>query len=222
MKPIPHPLHLVFILAGVLLLAACNKERIRGSGPVTTESRSVQNFNGIRMSGSSNVHVTKGNSFSVQVKGYSNLLPYFETNVNGTTLELQYRDNVNVTNSNIEVFVTLPELEKLHSSGSATTDVKGNFISDVLDVSISGSGNFSFDGGSANQFTQSISGSGSIRAFGLQAGKADISVSGSGLSEVQVTSRLHVDISGSGKVYYKGTPQITSNISGSGQLIHKD
>ena len=210
-----------FLLAGILFLASCTKERITGSGPTTTETRSVSNFNKVRVSGSASVHITRGNAFLVQVKGYSNLLPYFETALNGSTLELHYRDGVSVSNNNIEVFITMPEITSLRSSGSTTADIKGPFDSDVLDVNISGSGNVLIEGAVVNQFRLSVSGSGNLNAFGMVAIRADIDISGNGKTEVTVTDHLNVDISGSAVVYYKGTPTIESDISGSGKLISR-
>lgn len=210
-----------FLFAGLLFLASCTKERIKGSGPTTTETRNVSNFTKVTVSGSNSVHIVNGNSFSVQVKGYSNLLPYFETELNGSTLELHFRNGVSVSNNNIEVFITMPQITSLRSSGSTNADIKGPFNCDVLDVNISGSGNVLIEGAVADQFKLSVSGSGNLKAFGMVAVRADIGISGSGKTEITVTDQLKVDISGSAVVYYKGTPtSVESEISGSGKLIH--
>ena len=211
----------IFLLAGILVLASCNKERIKGSGSITTDTRSISNFNKVSVSGSTTVHITNGNAFSVQVKGYSNLLPYFETQLNGSTLELHYRNGVNVSNNNIEVLITMPEITSLQSSGSTTADIKGPFNCDALSVNISGSGDVLIEGAVANQFKLSVSGSSDLKAFGMVALRADLDISGNGKAEVSVTSHLKVDISGSAVVYYKGTPTIESDISGSGKLISR-
>lgn len=210
-----------FLLAGLLALASCTKERIRGSGSTTTETRNVSNFNKVAVSGSNNVHIAKGTSFSVQVKGYTNLLPYFETELNGSTLELHFRNRVSVSNNNIEVFITMPEIASLQSSGSTTADIKGPFDSENLDVNISGSGDVLIEGAVANQFRLSVSGSGNLKAFAMVAIRADIDISGNGKAEISVTDHLKVGISGSAVVYYKGSPAIESNISGSGKLISR-
>lgn len=168
------------------------------------------------------MHITNGNTFSVQVKGYSNLLPYFETELNGSTLELHFRYGVSASNNNIEVFITMPQITSLRSSGSTTADIMGPFNCDVLDVNISGSGNVFIEGAVVNQFRLSVSGSGNLKAFNMVAVRADVDMSGNGKSEVTVTDQLKVDISGSAVVYYKGTPtSVESEISGSGKLIHR-
>jgi len=223
MKPTFFTMSKLFLLfAGLMALASCNKERIKGSGSTTTETRSVSNFTKVNISGSGSVHITKGNSFSVQVKGYSNLLPYYETELNGGTLELHYRNGVSVSNSNIEVLITMPEIASLRSSGSTTSDIKGPFDCNTLDVNVSGAGDVLIEGAVVNQFNLSVSGSGTLKAFGMTAVRADIDISGSGKTELTVTGHLKVDVSGSGTVYYKGSPAVVeSDISGSGKLIHQ-
>lgn len=221
MKPVQFSIPKLFLLAGLLALFSCNKERVTGSGATSTENRNVSNFVKLDLSGSTKAYITKGNQFSVQLKGYSNLLPYFETEVNGNTLQLHFRDGVSVRNNNVEVYVTMPELTELRGSGATTANIKGGFNSDVLSVDVSGSGNVQIEDGTTNQFIQTVSGSGILKAFGLTADKAVINVSGSGTSEVTVASQLKVNISGSAVVYYKGTPAVESNISGSGKLIQR-
>lgn len=213
---------LSFAVVGLLTMAACTKERITGSGATITEDRATSNFTKVSTSGSTNIHITHGATFKVQVKGYENLISYMETKVINNTLEIGYKNLVSIKNDNVEVFVTMPVLESINTSGSADVDVKGAFTgTGTLHVSISGSGNIDIETGDAQLFKSSISGSGNIRAFGLVAQSADVSISGSGSTEVRATNHLKVGISGSGFVYYKGQPVVETSISGSGELVHR-
>jgi hypothetical protein len=212
----------LFLFAATLfILASCSKDRITGEGAVTTEDRNVSNFTKVSTNGSTDVHIVKGTSFSVQVKGYSNLLPYFETKLHNNTLEVGYRNGTNVRNDNLEVFVTMPAFDGANISGSANIDVKGAFTSNVVDASISGSGNIDIESGTSQVFDIDISGSGNVRAFGLTADRAEVSLSGSGTAEVKAVTHLKANIAGSGNIYYKGLPAIESSVSGSGKLVHR-
>ncbi|MBK7882984.1 MAG: DUF2807 domain-containing protein [Chitinophagaceae bacterium] len=212
----------IIILGFAGIFIGCNKERVTGSGAILTEQRGLNGFNTIYISGSTNVYVTKGLNYKVEVKGYENLLPYFEAEIDNNTLQLGYKNNVNVKNDNVEVFVTLPELKGLSLSGSGNITTTGNFEGNSsFQTNISGSGNIKFSEGTTKNYTSSITGSGNIKAFGLAAEHADISISGSGNNEVNATGKLKVKISGSGNVYYKNTPAITTTISGSGAVIPK-
>lgn len=156
----------------------------------------------------------------MKVKGYSNILPYFETNVINGTLEMGFRENVNVRHNNTEVFVTLPVLNGLSVEGSGDIISTGNFTdNNQFETNIAGSGSITLENGAAANFSTSILGSGDVNAFGFTTEKATIEVAGSGDTKITATDKLKVQIAGSGNVYYKGSPNVTATISGSGRVI---
>ena len=69
----------IAVISAMLSLLSCSKERISGNGSTITETRNISNFTAISASGSTNVYINQGAAFRVEVKGYSNLLPYYET-----------------------------------------------------------------------------------------------------------------------------------------------
>ncbi len=210
----------VVFAAVMLTLISCSKERITGNGSVITETRNINNFKSVSVSGSTNVYITEGAVFKVEVKGYNNLLPYFETKLVNTTLELGYKENTNVRNDNTEVFITMPVLEGLVTEGSGNISTTGTFSGTTnFNVNTFGSGNVSISQGSSQNFYSSIEGSGNINALNFVADKVEATISGSGNVEITANNTLKVVIAGSGNVYYRGTPIITSTISGSGSII---
>lgn len=211
-----------FFYAFVLIVMfSCRKERITGSGPVSTEQRNVSGFSSVNVNGSSKVFITQGNTIDVKVIAYSNLIPYLETKVQNETLLIAYKSNANIQNDNSEIYITMPVLTSLTTSGSGNINSTGNFSDiDHLNVSISGSGNISIEKGVAKSYSISISGSGNVNSFGLSAKLADVNISGSGNAELTVLENLKARINGSGNIYYMGNPSIiNSDISGSGKLI---
>lgn len=207
-------------VAAILSLLSCTKERVSGNGPIITESRNPGHFSVVELSGSSRAHISQGAAFSVSVRGFGNLLPYFETKLVNGTLLLAYRNNVNVSNDNIEVFITMPSLNGLRLAGSGEIDANGNFpLVPRFDTRIAGSGNIRIGAGASQQFFSVIEGSGNLYAAGFITEKADIFTNGSGNTEITVNSELKVRITGSGNVYYHGVPAITSHITGSGAVI---
>jgi Putative auto-transporter adhesin, head GIN domain len=210
------------IVCVMLSLLSCSKERISGNGSTVTEIRNVNNFTGVSASGSTRVYISQGATFKVEVKGYSNLLPYYETRIVNNTLQLGYQQNVNIKNDNTEVFITLPVLNAISLYGSADISTTGTFDGNTdFTTSISGSGNIHFSNGTTQNFTSSIAGSGNIYTLNMVAAKAETIISGSGNIEITAGNELKVKISGSGNVYYKGTPVINKIISGSGAVIPK-
>ncbi len=209
----------MLVFAGIAL-TGCEKENITGSGTVLTEDRAVTGFTEVVTRGAANVYITQGVDFNVQVKDYNNLLPHFETKLNGKALEVGFTPNTNVKNSRAEVFITMPTLEAVKTEGSGNITTNGIFgLVNLFKASIVGSGNINIENASALQFKTYIAGSGDIKAFGMIASEAATQTDGSGDVELTATSKLDVRIAGSGSVYYKGTPTVSVNISGSGQVV---
>lgn len=204
-----------------LLLLSCNKEKVSGSGAVGTETRSVSGFYSVSSFGSTEVFISKGNEFSVSVKGFENLVPHLKTFVQNGTLIIRFDNNVNVTNDNTEVYITMPSLTSVSGQGSGDIKVSGQFIGmDNFSATTSGSGDVEIENGNTTNFNAKISGSGDIESFGFQSQNTTISINGSGDAEVSVSKSLKATLSGSGNVYYKGNPEIIEPaISGSGQII---
>ena len=219
---IPVTMYKFLLLFGLALMLSCNRERIKGNGPIQSDERKVNSFTKVSVSGATNVFVTKGSDYKVEVKGSENLLQDFTTEVVNNSLELHFKPGAIINTGKLEVYVTMPQLAGLSSSGSGGIDVKGAFASPRLDAFITGSGTIRIEGGTAESFVESIIGSGKVFAFGLLANNADITVSGSSVSEVSVARQLTAKISGSAVVYYKGNPTIQSIVSGGGKLLRRD
>lgn len=67
-----------------------------------------------------------------------------------------------------------------------------------------------------------VSGSGDYSGFPIQANECNVSISGSGTAEVYANDILNVTIDGSGDVLYKGNPVLSQNISGSGDVVNRN
>lgn len=211
----------LFFLIALAAFTSCKKERISGSGTVSTESRNVANFYNVSVNGSSKVYIVPGNSFDVKVKAYENILPFIETKIQNGSLWIGYINNANITNDNSEVYISMPLLNGVSVSGDANIDVTGNFLnSDNFTASVSGSGNIAIANGAATNYQIKISGSGNVKSFGFTAQNAIVSIDGSGNAELSVVLSLKATINGSGNVYYKGNGvAVDSKLSGSGQVI---
>ena len=220
-------------------LSSCRKFfGIEGNHNLTSESRYESGFSEIKSSSDINVYIEQDSAFDIVVEAEENLLPYIETKLDHSCLEIEIKHGRNLINHYpINVFVKGPYFSEISLSGS------GNIICDTLDynniyfklsgsgdisavaycdkteVKISGSGKVTLSG-QASQTDYKISGSGKIKAFGMETGDAFCNISGSGDIYVFVNDLLDVNISGSGTVYYRGTPQVVVTISGSGKVIH--
>lgn len=187
-------------MAIIIALTSCEKENIIGSGPIETQQRTAFGFTKVDVNGTSSVNITYGTSFKVEVRGYSNLLSSLETKVNGDVLTVGYKNGTSITNDNSQVFITMPLLTKLSTTGDSRVNINS---------------------GTANNFEAIITGASTIEGPGFTAKNANVTIEGSGSAAFTVTDRLHAKITGSGVVYYKGNPTVTSQIIGSGTVIKR-
>ena len=210
------------LLLSVFFLGSCRKHFIKGEGPIETEIRSVSDFSEIVADGSIDVTVVKDNEYKVVLTGYGNLIPIFETKVNGDRLTLQYENRYhNVRNDNLEIEVHTPYVEKLVLNGSGDAVITSGFVQEKIEGKINGSGNISVNNCEVTTLTADINGSGTFKSTSTEADNVFTYISGSGDIYVHVNEFLKVRSSGSGDVWYSGDPDITDiDISGSGD-VHK-
>ena len=210
----------VFIGLFTAVLSSCSKEHLEANGNKISELRNPGKFDGVSSSGSNRVFIGQGEEFRVELRGSSNLINSYETKVRGNILELGYR-NVSVNDDDIEVYVTMPEVEFLALSGSGEMNVRGNFPAQInFSLRISGSGDIRLhDVMEVKNADIELSGSGKARLENLQAENADVDISGSGDVWISVSGHLRSRISGSGQVFYKGDPELDSRVSGSGKVV---
>jgi hypothetical protein len=210
---------LLFFSFLLLALTGCFRDRLVGSGSITSETRSQSstNFNTIRIQGGMDVVIKQGDLVKVVASDYENLLPYLETRLSGNTLVIDYRDNAWISNSAGKVTITMPKLVEVELNGSGDVSTDGHFRFDDLLLNISGSGDFNF-AGSAKKTNIRISGSGDIRAFDMPCDSVRVIISGSGNVQVNVKDILDATISGSGDIVYKGNPSVNSQVTGSGRV----
>ncbi|WP_266204760.1 head GIN domain-containing protein [Pontibacter kalidii] len=233
----------VLQLAAVALLgalSACgNLLCLEGEGDVERRTLELSRFSGVEVSGGTKVYIRQGNQQSVEVRGQANILDELDTEVQGDgTWEIEFERCLG-THETVEVYITVPELEKASVGGSGTVELVDVFKSRSFQSSVSGSGSVLLRLATENLDAR-ISGSGTIRAAGvadvqdvsisgsgkylatdLDSRRVEVSVSGSGRAEVEAEDRLEADISGSGRVYYSGSPDVRSSVSGSGKVIKK-
>ncbi len=228
----------IFLVSIMLWNTGCRKfPFLEGNGSVVTEIRQSVSFNRIDNQGEFNVYYIPDTVFRVEIEAESNLIPYIRTTVNGNTLEIDSRENLN-SNYAMKVFVYSPVLVGVELSGSGLIVVQ-NAASGTFDVGLSGSGNIYGDVNTA-YFNSTLSGSGEIdfsmisdnvKAIISGSGKiklagqcyyGDYKISGSGNIE---SFNLHLTecyakISGSGNIYTSVNDKLNVIISGSGNLYY--
>lgn len=217
-------------------------EKIEGDGNLKKETRQVNNFTGVLVSGNVNVELAYGDSKNITVEADQNLLPYIETLVENGNLVVKTKDRVSIKSRNkLIVRASLTKVQRLRVSGSGNISGNGDFSNDSrtdiavsgsgninvginsfneTKINISGSGNVTLRGKSTNNIDASISGSGNIDCAEVAANDVFAHVSGSGNIKVYANKSIDAKVSGSGNIYYKGSASnINLKSSGSGKII---
>ena len=91
-----------------IIFCSCNS--ITGSGNIITETRTVNNFNGIKSSGSIDVEIVNDGTESVKVEADDNVAKYVVTKVEDGILEVHYKSSMSFNNTHVKVYVSQPNI----------------------------------------------------------------------------------------------------------------
>jgi hypothetical protein len=193
------------ILLAALILSGCGFQMVTGSGRIASETRNVSGFTSVTLAGIGNVYLTQGTTESVRIEAEDNLIPYFDTSVQGSTLKIGIKDRYMgislLPTQPVRFYVTLPRIETVTLAGSG----------DILAGTIR-----------ADSFGISLLGSGNISTGTLDATNVDIHLNGSGKVTLgTVTAReVTANIAGSGDIQLDtlAADKITSKTAGSGNI----
>lgn len=234
---------ILIIGAAFMLFFACKGifNKVKGTGPMETEIRSLKDFKGVQLGASADVYMTQAADFKVTVEAQKNIAELLETSVEGGILKIYFKKSAgNVDYDKLIVHVEAPLFESVDLLGSGNMVAQNAFKGDKLSLSITGSGDVRVKdatynsikaelsgsgdlevGGTAESSDLSLSGSGDVHAQNLKSKKADVSITGSGDIDCQVETTMDASVTGSGDIHYKGDPSVKSRITGSGSIEKK-
>ena len=203
-------------------LAACGgsqhsitgpSENVIGSGRVVTESRSVQGFNAVSLSGVGRLTIEHTGVESLSITAEDNILPLLTSEVRGGVLFLGPRGGTSISQSrDIEYRLTVRELDEMALSG-VTEAFAPELDTDLLRIAISGVSSITA-GGRADRQGIAISGASRYDAERLVSRSARLNVSGVSTAVVRVSDLLEGEVSGASVVEYFGSPVLRVNVSG--------
>lgn len=211
---------IVLFFCVILIGLGCSKESLSPNGKQVTEVRSTAPFTVVSVSGSSEVTISYGEGFKVEVAGSDNLVTKFRTRVVNNELQLKY-DGVNVPKDDVHVNIQMPRLFGIRISGSSDMEISGIFpLVETFSAVISGSGNIRLQSLMlADQLIVELAGSGNADLQKAIVEQADVVIAGSGNLRAAVNDHLKVKINGSGNVYYVGSPVLKTSVTGAGKVI---
>lgn len=199
-------------------------KQVEGSGNVVKQNRPAQEeFSSISVSEGLEVIVEQGTVRSIVVEADDNLHQHIKTEIKNKKLEISSDANISGTSTK-RIIVTLPHIDEVTASSSATVKSKSTLTGESMAFSVSsganmditvdaenvslesGSGAFMKVNGKAEDLQAESSSGGTVNAKGLTAQTVQAEASSGGTTYVNPVEKLSADASSGGTVLYTSTP----------------
>lgn len=220
----------LMLIASLALFNSCKIETTKDLGPETTETKEVDTFSVLSVSGSSDVVFIPSDTFSVTVtapqKAHDRLVATVEngemriSEKNPDTKDVKWVVRNTGTPAS-KIVVRAPYLTGIRINGSGSVRCDGAMNTQSLWMWIMGSGEISMAHIAAQSVDATITGSGDIEATLAQVGKTCAEVTGSGEISMKLRNcgAVNATITGSGDIELSGTAQtLKQTTQGSGDI----
>ena len=225
-----------------LFFYSCNfvSGGLDGSGNITKQNRPIKEvFESISANEGLEVILEQGPGRTIMVEADDNFHAHIKTEVKGGTLEISTDEDLG-SGGTKRIYVTLPHLEKVEATSSASVTSKGTLRSETIDLTSSSGGNIDVtveahdlalgadsggqmkvNGKADNLQTEASSGS-MIDAKGLTAESVIAESSSGGTAYVNPVESLTADASSGGHIKYTTTPSKLDKKTSSGGNVEQD
>ncbi|HEY5692220.1 MAG TPA: head GIN domain-containing protein [Cyclobacteriaceae bacterium] len=225
-------MRLIVFIIGIFLLTAAQ------ATAQSIETRSVGSFSGIKAAEAIDVYLKKGDKESVRVEVTGTKLSDVITEVSGSYLKI-HMENGNYRKTNVKVYVTYVDLEKLYASSASNVFSEGPIKALTMDISVSSAATveISLDAsevsadvssagdivleGKCRSLEVEASSAGDIDAYRLESENVRARASSAGSIKLTATKELDARASSGGDVRYRGNPIKTNTDSSSGGSVKK-
>ena len=196
-------------------LTGCNlistTDRVKGSGIIKTEKRSLAPFDSLEVSCHGSIQVHTQGQEGLEISGDDNIIPLITTEVNNGILYIRSSREYN-SRDNLGIVVSAPDIKKFVFSGAGKANLS-NVKNDRVEIALTGAGSFTASG-ETKEADITLSGAGSVDAKNLHAVNAKVNSTGVGNVEIYVTGQLDAKTSGVGGINYYGSPKIVNRQAG--------
>lgn len=222
-------------LLGALSAVGCS-QTVRGSGPLTKESRQVGAFHGIRVGGAFQVTVKRGSKTSVTIEAQKSLLSRITTRIDAGQLIIETRGSMS-TDQPFRAYITTPNLDAIDVNGavhlksdpmsasqisvsaSGASEVNWTIRTKSLTAGLSGASQVQLFG-STDTLNAKLSGASQLMAGRLIANSVKIDASGASQANVHAEHTLKAEASGGSQIRYSGKPVLVHKAATGGSSIN--
>ena len=191
------------------------------------EVRDVAEFTKISFGYPGKLYLKQGSPQRVEIEADDDVLKEIETEVSGGRLRISKESgwfDWSLTDEKITVWVTVPDIEAVHVSGSGDIIGQSKIKTHDLDLGFSGSGSLTLEVDAGGEVEADISGSGNMELSGTcRSFESDVSGAGRVQLSIHIQEYADLAISGSGKILASGAADVVkARISGSGKVLAAD
>jgi hypothetical protein len=206
-------------LVCALLVTGCGFGAIRGNGHITTDQRTVGDFNEIETGGQFDIEWRTGPPF-LSITTDQNLLQYIDSEVIDNRLRLHSSGHIWPTRG-VKVIVSSQTRNGARLTGAVELTAK-QLSGTKFYFQSRGASKVRLDG-TVDELLADMTGASELEANDLHTRTAEVSTTGAADAEVNVSDSLKVSITGAGKVTYSGNPpKVEKHIAGAGSIRHHD
>lgn len=204
----------------------------------SSEVRSVGSFSGIKSAEAVDVYLKQGDKESVRVETTGASLSDVITEISGTYLKVHMASG-NYRRSNVKVYVTYVNLNKISASSASNVFSEGTIKTSSIEINassaasvevsldanevtadVSSAGDIVLEG-KARSVEAEASSAGDIDAYRLESESVRARANSAGSIKVTATKSLDARASSGGDVRYRGNPMKTNTDSSSGGSVKK-
>jgi Putative auto-transporter adhesin, head GIN domain len=217
-----------------------NPNKIKGSGNIINEERTVPFFNSINHNTVGQVNITYGSTRQVIVRTDDNIQQYVKTKVQDNTLQILIESEFGLSDFSLTIDIVMTELKSLsaNSAGNITGtntfftndaylnlnsagNIRLNLETIDLHSNISSAGNL-FLGGKAQNHYAGLYSAGNLFAYDLETKATRISLNSAGNAFINVIDYLDATLTSAGYLYYVGYPEIVQSTTSIGRVVNSN
>jgi hypothetical protein len=182
----------------------------------------VEKFTKVSISLKAKVFIEQDDNYKLTIETDDKTFEKISIDNTSNELRIKSKNDCNIDESVI-IHITAPILNGIYFAGSSGLLIEKPFVTDEMELKVSGSGSMDVNNLKADNVSASVSGSGSMNLDQLTTDKISATVSGSGKMAINdlKADRVSASVSGSGGILFKGNEAGDSEefkISGSGKI----
>lgn len=201
----------------------------------TDKTYDVGAFNKIKINASLKVYLTQDSTFSLKGQGKKHEFDNLTISNENGTLTIDSKKDLTFFGDNDlpDMYISLPNLEKLEISGASSIIGQNKFIQNApLSIEISGASEIDMEvdvpscfvgtsgagdvmlKGKSQKLEVRSNGATDLKGNDLVADSVTVAISGAGDISVHAVRTLDITASGAGSIKYKGTPVVNKSVTG--------